>query len=164
MSEQSIYCYACGRWWRPAHIVIVNKRKRAPDGVSLSGYCRACKLESARKHHARLKQDPERVAARKARQHESYVRRYGAMTVEERREALRRARANRDRSKDRERCRRYRQAHRAEIVAKNVERLKAIRRDPERRPALLAREQRARERRKARRFAARLASARGGGA
>ena len=62
MSEASVYCTGCGRWWRPAQIARLNKRKRAPDGASQTGYCRECKREQGRRDHTRLLQDPQRVA------------------------------------------------------------------------------------------------------
>lgn len=156
MSEPSVYCTSCKTYKRPDAIYRRNKRKLAPDKTSATGYCYACKRIAGREAHARLLQDPERVAARKARMHRTYLARYAALTPEQKLAIYARRRATMNREKDRERGRRYRERHRAELTAKHVEEMKQARRDPERRPHILERDRRYRQRRKWRRFAARM--------
>lgn len=160
MSEQSIWCTTCNRYWRPAQIYRLNKRKRAPDGGP-SGMCRECHNAICRRHRERVFADPEAHERYKAMHRAGKRRRREAMTEEERRAA---AHANYVRwPAKREKAREYSRAWRA----RNLERVRAAQRDYARRKreecreAVNAQHRENVARRKARRFAQRIAAARG---
>lgn len=160
MSESSVFCTTCTRYWRPAQIYRLNKRKRAPDGGP-SGMCKECHNAVCRRHRERVFADPEAHERYKAMHRDGKRRRREAMTEEERRA---RAHANYVRwPTKREKAREYSRAWRA----RNLERVRAAQRDYARRKretcreALNAQHRENAARRKARRFAQRIAAARG---
>lgn len=160
MSEASIYCTGCGRWWRPEQIAERHKRHCAPDGGP-SGRCRECIRAEQRRRYQRLRADAARYEAHRERRRESERRKRASMTVDERRAMWRRAEAMRDKEREAERKRRYYLEHRDEICARRTRYIaRKWAEDTEWRTKRLAYQRAYRLVTKARRFAARLAAAR----
>lgn len=166
MSEASIYCTAGQHYARPERFTKRNlhKRSHAPDGGP-SGRCtrcmRATRNAEEQRRKARIKADPERYAAFRARENARNRARYAKMTPEAKLARSRKA-ASYVRS---EQTRAKRAAYQREYKARDPEKVRESARRSYHR--IVAREgsayhARANARRKARRLAAVLARAQAG--
>jgi hypothetical protein len=163
MTSQSIYCTVGQHYARPERFTKRNlhKRSHAPDGGP-SGRCtrcmRATRNREEQRRKARIKADPERYAAFRARENARNRERYAKMTPEQKLARSRKAAAY----TRTERARAKRAAYQREYKARDPERVREQARRSYYR--VVAREgsayhARANARRKARRFAQRLAAA-----
>ena len=98
MSEASIYCTTCRRYWRPSRIARRHKRSHAPDGGP-SGQCKLCRNGVDMARYYRIKADPARWSERQAQRAAYNAALYWSMTDDERHADAKR-RAARMRARD----------------------------------------------------------------